>query len=748
VNAVRFLAAALVAVVVTGAGLRAQAPAPAARSAPAAPLPAERLPGETDQPPVLRLEDRAVHAADGDEDYDATGMGSVEEEMKDEPFANDLISAADYTIDAEGAELNTELAAVAETSPADRIAGEDRLNLRGFPTPALRNGFIQNGIPETLNTAQTIVIQGALVPVVGRAAPGGIQNFMTARPRTKEQVRASAVATTLNRQRASFEYTSPVVKKKTWQRVALEWQRRVGPEAFAREETRAAYASLTWKHSRTASTLFSVDFRQVSGQVTPGVPEYRVDASHRIAGPYRPLALFNANGPDAGVRRRSAAAGLQFDGQPSRALAVRASLEGWWRTVEQDRFTTSVLNLATGFFEGTREPRHLEQPQHALVAQVEATLRLRAWGAEHKLLGSASGTWGEYRRVERLLTTAARDALPLSVRRFDPWAPDYFRPPFDPELYGRIGTDREEHARYGSVEISDRLAWRGGKLVMTAGVRLDEVDLTVHDRKPGVAMPRTRDQTSQVSHHAGWNYQLIRSRLLAFASTSTAFDPSTPVDARTGRILDNETTLGYEAGLRGRWPGRRLDYTAAAFVLYNRHIARRNPLYNDPIADAAQTQPQLVASGEERFGGGRLELKWAATPAVQVNFKGVYTRAVTTASPDLPQEVGRPITRLPAYTVTTNFRHRPGGALKGFNWGAGWQYLDGYVANYEDSRRDFLAYGGYGLASASAGYQLRFGSRQVDLETGVRNILDRDLLDSHFRPGAGRELTFSARLLF
>jgi len=709
-------------------------------------VPAQTTPAGPD--PTLKLEVLKVQADEEDENFDPTGMGSVEEQLRDEPFANDLIQVADYVVAGDGLEINAELAAVAETSPADRIAGEDRLNLRGFPTPALRNSFIQIGIPETLNTSQTLIIQGPLVSVLGRAAPGGIQNFMTSRPRNKEQINFNTSFSSLNRQRAAFEYTSPVIKKKSWQRLALEWQRRVGPEQFSLEDTRSAYAALTWRHSRTASTLLSLDFRQINGQVSPGIPEYRVDSAHLIAGPYLPLAWFNANGPDAGVRRRSAAAGLQFDGQPAKNLAVRASLEGWWRTVEQDRFTHSVLNLATGAFEGIREPRHLEQPQEAVAAQLEATLRFKAAGAEHKLMGSASHTWGRYTREERALTRAERDALPADVRRFDPLAPNYYRPAFNEVVYGQVLTDRDERARYTSVEASDRLAWMRGRLVATAGLRYDAVNLTVEDRKPGAKIPLTRDHTAQLSYHGGVNHQLVRNRLLAFANTSTAFDPSTPVDARTGRIQKNEITLGYEAGLRGRARAGRLDYSLSGFLLYNRNIARRNPLYNDPVADANQTQSQLVAAGEERFSGGRVDLKWAVTPAVNFTLKGVFTRAITTASPDLPQEAGRPITRLPSYTISANLRHQPQGKTGGYIWGAGWQYLDGYVANYADPRRDFLQYPGYGLCSLNAGYQWRRAGRQFQVETAMRNTFDRELLTSQARVGAGREFTFSARLVY
>lgn len=705
------------------------------------------VPGGSDDT-VVKLDPFAVQIVNDGDGYDATGMGTVEEEMRDEPFSNDLISAGEFSADPDTIELETELSAVAEPSVADRIAGEERLNLRGFPTPAQRNGFIQIGIPETLNASQTIVIQGPLVPVLGRAAPGGIQNFLTARPQSRGQSRVQLSASSLNRRRVAYEITGPLVPKKAWKRLAVEWQRRTGPEEFAREETWLASGALTWRHSAAASTMLSLDYRDTTANASPGIPEYRETATGRIVGPYLPLALFNASGPKADIVRRSAVAGLQFDTVPMKGLALRASLEGWWRTIEQDRFTTSQLNLDTGLFSGTREPRHLEQPQQAFAAQLEATLRFQRFGAEHKFLISGNQTLGEYVREERALSVADRNALPESVRRFDPYAPDYFSPDYSPELYSRVLNDRFERGRYTSVEASDRMAFRRGLLVLTTGVRFDEVGQRVENRLPGAPVPWTRDSTAQLSYHAGLNYQLRPGRLLLFASTSTAFDPSTPVDARTGRIQDNETTLGYETGLKGRAREGRLDFSASGVLLYNRNIARRNPLYNDPIADANQTQPQLVASGEERFGGGRFEIKWKAADTLYFNLKGSYVRAITTASPDLPQEVGRPITRLPAYNVTASVRRRSTDPKGGLTWGAGWQYLDGYVASYEDSRREFLAYPGYGLMSLNAGYQWRIGPRQIDLDASVRNVLGRDLLASHARTNADRELTVSARLAF
>jgi iron complex outermembrane receptor protein len=706
-------------------------------------------PAVTPEGLVLKLDDLEVHATEDDEGFDSTGMGSLEQQMRDEPFSNDLIRASDYTLE-DGLALDTaaELSVAANPNPADRISGDERLNLRGFPTPVMRNGFAQLGVTETLNTMRTVVIQGPLVPVLGRAAPGGIQDAQTARPRPKAQQRLEGAVTSRQRQRAAYELTGPLVKKKAWHRVALEVQRRTGPEDFVRELTTSLNTAITWRHSRAASTLFSADFRDVRATVTPGIPEYRPLGGGLIAGPYLPLAEFNANGPDAGVRRRSAMLGVQFDGQPTKSLALRANLEAWWRAVEQDRFTTSVLSLDTGLFEGTREPRRLYLPQRAVVAQVELTGRFRALRAEHKLLGAASHTWGDYDREELALPTAIRDQLPLSVRRFNPAAPDYYAPPFSRELYSRVLNHRTESARYTAFEVSDRMAWARGRWVGSVGVRYDAVDLEVKDLRVNAVRPRLADGAAQTSWHAGLNWQVRPSRLLLYSSLSTAFDPSTRVDARTGRIQDNETTLGYELGARGRSAKGALDYSAGAFVLYNQHISRRNPLYDDPVFDANQTQPQLLAAGEERYRGARGEVKWQINRATSVTVRGMKMEAITTASPDLPQEVGRAISRLPDLTASAQIRYRDPAPTGGWFYAGTWQYIGGYVHQYQDLRRAFLAYPGYGLLHLSAGRGWRGKTRTFEVEAGIRNALDRDLLASNARVGTGREFTFTTRFLF
>lgn len=695
-----------------------------------------------------RVDVTANPEADG---YDGTGMGSYENQLRDTPFSNDMISAQAIEDDPAAMELATEMAIVATPAAIDLATGDSRVGLRGFPTPLLTNGFVRMGGVDVLNTARTIVIQGALVPVLGRGAPGGIQDFWTNRPRTSKLHRYDYSVSSLDRQTAGVEINAPTVPKRAWHRFAADWSRKLGPEAFAMTETRSLNGALTWRHSAAASTLFSVDYFQTCAAAAPGIPEYRVAVGQKIVGPYLPLAGFNGYGPDAGIRRRSMVANVILDAQPHPKIAFRAGVEAWWRRIEQDRFTTSLLNLSTGRFEGIREPRHSEQPQSARVARAEATARFAGLAAEHKLMLALSHTVSDYLREERALSVALRNALPASVRTFDPAAPDYARTPYSPETYSRVLTDRRERTRYSAIELSERMSVAKGRAVFTAGLRKDVVGLRVDDRRPGLpaAQANVRDTVDELTYHVGVNYQAVPSRLLMFATTSTAFNPSTRVDARTGRIQGNETTSGHEGGCKARFAGGQLEFTTSAFTFINEDISRRNPLYDHPVLDANHTQPQLVAAGAERYTGGKIEGRWKPLTPLTFTLRGTYVRAITTASPDLPEEVGRELTRFPPYNLSAAASYGFGrGRFQGMSLSASWAYISDFIANYEDAQRYRLAYPGYATTTLSASYSKRLGKYTHGAGLVVRNVFDSDLKQRLARLGAGREVSASYRVMW
>lgn len=698
--------------------------------------------------PIFSLE-RVLIGESAEQAADPTGMDSQEAELSEPPFSNEMISVERGEEDF-SSELHSELQMVAGLSPVDLATGVNRVNLRGFPTPRLRNGFAQTGIPDVLNPDRVETIQGPLTPVTGRAAPGGIQNFVTARPRANPQTRVELAVSSLDQQQARFETTGPLVRKRLWQRTAGGWQRRRGPEQFSDNVFSWFSGSITYRRSRSTSLMFTVDYVETDANPAPGVPEYRLTTGGKIQGPYRPLAYFHTYGPAGHVERRIGTASAQLEKQLSGTISLRAMLLGWTRRLVEDRFTTGQYIVDTGKFNGTREPQRTFQPLTAGSAHVEVTARVAAKSSDHKLTASVDHIYTNYRRLQRGLESSDRNALPEDARFFDPDAPNYFRPAYDPLLYRRILTDRTEIAEYTSLAGSERAALWQGRLVASLGGRLDLVSLRLTDAKPGASRPHVSDRVSQFTHHAGLNYQVMKNRLLWFANSSTAFEPSTRVDARTGRIQGNETTLGYETGVKALFWRRRVSATLLLFRLYNQNISRRNPLYEDPIADANQTQPQLVAAGEERFTGGALDLKAQLTPAWSFSGRYTLTDATTTKSPDLPEEVGLPLTRLPRETVSASTRYNfPLSGGRNAWCGATLNYIGAFVSSYESASRAYLAFPGYALFGTNVGYSWKTKKKMShNLQLGLRNLFDRDLVAVLARPGGGREVTGNYTLTF
>src|SRR5690606_938990 len=101
--------------------------------------------------------------------------------------------------------------------------------------------------------------------------------------------------------------------------------------------------------------------------------------------------------------------------------------------------------------------------------------------------------------------------------------------------------------------------------------------------------------------------------------------------------------------LRAQTRDRRWAATLGVYRLWNRDITRLNPLFEDPVADPNGAQPQLLSAGEEEFTGAELTARWIASNGLSVTGRVVWTQALTTASPDLPNEVGKQIAGVPEW---------------------------------------------------------------------------------------------------
>jgi len=681
--------------------------------------------------------------------YDPTGLGGADAERHEPPFANDLledIGADEMPL----GELDNELAALAAvgSDAAQVAAGGENLDLRGFPTPNRRNGFTQNGVPEILNSQGGETIAGSLVSVVGRAAPGGIRNAFTARPRGRSERSLDAGLSTDGSWRAGARVAGVVTPKKAWHLESFSVSGREGPQDYSSITNAAAGVAFAFKHSRTTSTLWSLDVAESSGNPAPGLPDYRLTPKGKIQGPYRPLADFHVNGPEAGLRRRAASLAFQLESQLAPDLALSSATQVLGRDSLLDRFTSGQYVVSSGKFSGIREPVHRVDEFAAVTHQTDLTRRLRAVG-DHKLRVGVEGTLTRGAEESRGILGSERDLyLPADVQSFDPENPNYYRPAYSQKVYKRILSDQQTARALASVFADSRTALDHGRTVFTTGLHYDFSQTAVDNQRPGAAFPRAEKSVGDLSYHLGANRKIGR-HLLIFANTSTAVSPSTRIDARTGAIQENESTRGYEFGARVVLLDRTLSASTIAYAYTNADIARRNPLYQDPVADADQTQPQLVSSGEEEFRGVSTQLGWKPLPEWTFTGRATVIDAITVSSPDIPEEEGLQLTRLPTFTAAAGARrYFTEGILTGCSIGLSATHVGDVVQNYARSDRERLDYPAYTVAGLSASRTWKAGTLTHTVSASVNNLFDTDLLARVARVGAERGLSLGWRIGF
>lgn len=701
-------------------------------------------------PPVI-LDPFAVEGENPDSpDYDPTGLDGARAERTEPPFANELLSDPAFDEMPLG-ELDAELDALASAraNAAEIAAGSESVDLRGFPTPFRRNGFTQAGLPEVLNSDRTELVIGSLVPVVGRAAPGGIRNLETARPRGRVARQLGASVGTNGSWRAQGRATGVAVPKKSWWLASAARTGRDGPQRYSTLDQTTASAAFAVRHNRATSTLWSLDVLDIRGNPAPGIPEYRRTPGGPVVGPYLPLAEFHTYGPNAGVRRQAGSAGFQLESQISPDLSLSSSTQAFTRAFDEDRFTTGQYVLSTGRFSGVREPTHREGDFYGFAHQTDLTRRFQAFDADHKFLVGVELSGSADTDENRGLTPADRNTLlPPTVRNFDPDAPDYYRPDYSPAVYRRVITDRESTLGLAAGVASLRSAFWKGRTVATVGVRRDHTRVEVEDLRAGAANPESEKELANTSVHAGVN-QRVGKRVLVFLTGSSAVQPSTRVDARTGEIQDNAATRGVDCGFRASLLERRLTLGAMAYAYTNTNIVRRNPLYNDPVADADHTQPQLVTSGEEEFRGLTAQLGWKPAPEWTFTTRAAWIDAFTVSSPDLPEEEGRALTRLPSFSAAAGLRRAfSAGPLAGLSVGGTVTHVGEAVQNYARSDRERLDYPAYTVAGMDTSYTWKAGAVTHTVSASVGNLFNTDLLEKIARVGAERSLTVGWRVTF
>lgn len=634
-----------------------------------------------------------------------------------------------------------------ELEPPNLGTGSGARAPRGFTTPRLRNGFTQQGFPEIVTSGKREVISGMLATFFGRTAPGGIVNILSFRPSPRAQHRIELNVTTQPRGLVRVNATGNLVKKRLDFRVQAESAGRTGPTDYARDTGATGSMTLRW---RKGPWVIIGDFEGSGRGGVPGngIPQARESLTAPVAGPYLPLAGLNLNGPHTFFARRSVSTSLTVDRKLGEQWILRTGSQYWTREMEEHRFRTGQYLLDELVFSGVREPQWTETEETAAAQALELIGLLGEDGRKHRFVAGVEGSRSERARGQFLLPVSARNALPEAVRRFDPTNPDYSLVPYDPAVYTRVISDREERTNYVGAYVSDRISFGRGRHHATAGVRWDRVDTRVADLRPTAPVPLAERTADRTTYHAGVLSEVVKGQLAVFLNYSTAFQPTERVDIRTGEIQGNESTAGVEAGFRAQTRDKRWAATLGVYRLWNRDITRNNPLFEDPVADPNGTQPQLLSAGEERFTGAEMTARWIPADGLSVTGRVVWTDAQTTASPDLPQEVGRQLAGVPEWFGGLTLRQTwELGERRSLGWRLQTNFVGDHVARYESAARLRIQYPSFSTFDLGMDYGWGKARRQR-VAMYLRNLADRDLATATGRLDGDRRLEGTWSVVF
>ena len=645
---------------------------------------------------------------------------------------------ASQPVDPGSALLNDEISALPEQRQAEFVSISGGSTPRGFTAPRLRNGLTQLGFPEQIVGGRRDLLTGFMAVLYGRTAPGGIVNLISRRPTPKTSWQFETQVSDRPSLYFQAERSELLITKKLNGRLMGTWSWQDGPENFARRNEGIASASLRYAPDKATVVLWEIETAQTRTVPAPGLPLTREIPGGRTGSPYLPLATFNTNGPHAWARRESFSTSIWAERKLVRGWSLRGGAQWWNRQQRELRFSTGPYVLSTGLFDGVREPQYNDRTEDTVGAQMEVDIPVKHRRLNERWLAGVEGSQAVTNRERRALPTTDRDALPVTVRTLDPAAPDFTTPSYSTNTYSRLLTLRDESADYVGIFISDRLAWARGRHGATFGLRQDWVSADINDRLAEVRTPHASLAVQKTTYHLGWVGQFGHG-LAVFVNHSTAFQPQRRIDARTGRIQGNESTSGVETGLRWQTPSKNVLVTTAVYRLWNKNITRLNPAYGDPVLDPDQNQPQLVSSGEEQFTSIETSVRWNITPKLSTDLRGAWLEAITTSSPDLPEEEGRQLPRTPKYTGSASLTWRPDPSGIGWQASTAYAWIGSHVAVYQSPTRELWRCSGYGVVGLNASYTWAQGKKlRHSAGLTVRNVFNRNLVAAAGRIGGER----------
>lgn len=652
----------------------------------------------------------------------------VKTQIKDLPFSVSVITS-EFMNDFDFFDLGSDLAYTASLNSVDT---QGNSTLRGYgATFMLRNGFYRLGLVDRVNTDRIEIIKGPNAAIYGSTSPAGLINIVSKLPRATPYERVQVTAGSLSMRRAEINVNTPlgtIAGIKFAQLVSVEAQDNDSLTTYARSKNRVFGYDLLAKFKDGSTLNFEFDWSKRGGTADTGALPFEYNIKTKTYSTIlRPdLAHFSQAGPNSIADRKQQSFYLTYDKQYNRIWSTHAGFNAYRRK-------------AYNFNNGTRDQFDPSTNQFTRPSVVTDPLNEDGFGVQVDTLAHYPLLDGKLDNKTLLTLDVSNNwrfrqqngvnSKLYTIPTINITNPDYSLPPLD--AFNIV--TRRDHVRWhieGALLRQQVMALQG-KLIGFASLRFDRVtyNLDFGDQfNTGGSKPGSLKTAGQVLHYTdtawspnfGFNYKLTPN-LALYASHSKSFSPSGQVAKLGTPRLDNETSIGWDYGLKATYLNDRLVFTVGGYYIDRYGVKTTR---TDPTTGLSET----VAAGTQRARGFEFEGSWSVTDELTLLGSYSIVGAKIVYNGDSVTDVGRPPSGLPESQASLawkyNFRKT---VLKGFSWNGGLTYSGRSYFNSTatDARRSVYAAGST-LVNTGLTYTWKGGARTThSIRVSAKNLLDR-----------------------
>jgi iron complex outermembrane receptor protein len=615
-------------------------------------------------------------------------------------------------------EIYTNISGVAQAGNTLNAQTEVRPMIRGFEAGVpLRNGLRATtvGAVDPVNIESVEVLKGPASILYGALEPGGVLNYTTKKPLMAPRFEIAQQFGSYDHIRTTADATGPLNRSRTMAyRVNFARQDSGSFRDFIDLDRIAVSPSVTIRPDERNELFVDFSFTDEEVPYDTGVP-FGLDG-----GPIVPISTFFGDPDLAGRDLEDYFTSVQYFRRLTGDITARTQFQ--FHRV--NALNESIRPRAVGGEIGaeTLSQRYQNEDRtdddYQFVGDVISTFELGA--TRHQTL---VGLDLAYQDSQFLRFRQNIAAIPITGNpQVD------FDPPANQPLQEILGTNR-----WAALYFQDQISMLNqGRLKLLVGARYD----TSHgeSRRDDEFEPET--DASKLTGRFGVGYQVIPGAL-AFASVSQSFLPQNPgtVDA-DGRLLDPQTGLQYEGGLKFGLFGGRFISTVSAY-----HIKKENV----PLVDL----PLFMETGEivyfpgvaERSQGFEIDLAGRITNSLSMIANYAHNDAETVENATDPSQIGRTLGNTPAHLSRLWLTYdAPFNTLRGLGGGIGVRAQSSQFTQFDDLRLP-----GYGVWDLGLWYRLPLGSdrRVLRFAVNIQNLFDKEFYlrastNAIVHPGAPR----------